>query len=135
MPAEAAPSQSPRSPQVLLVDDDPAIQELMTTLLARRGVRVLSALTGESALERARDDAPALILLDIVLPGEDGFHILAALKADEATRHIPVIMFSVLETPAHMEKARKLGALDAIPKPFDMREAVDRILQALEKDK
>ncbi len=119
------------SPLLLLVDDDTAIQELMTILLQKHGITVETAMNGDEAKHKAAALQPQLILLDIVLPGEDGYHILQDLKEDAATKAIPVVMFSVLESPEHIARAKALGALDAIPKPFNMRAAVERIAAIL----
>lgn len=116
---------------VLLVDDDEAIQELMGTLLSKHGITMRGASNGQDAMAQAVSLVPQVILLDIVLPGEDGFHILQKLKADPATKDVPVLIFSVLETPEHLERAKELGALDAIPKPFHIRQAVERIVNFL----
>jgi CheY-like chemotaxis protein len=80
---------------VMVVDDDPDILELARLVLEGGGYRVLAASSGEDALRRVATDAPHLILLDINMPGMDGWQVLRILKVDDRTRAIPVALFSI----------------------------------------
>jgi signal transduction histidine kinase/ActR/RegA family two-component response regulator len=103
-----------RSPTVLVIDDDRRSTELLTAHLGTAGFGVEVAHDGKDGLERTRQREPAAIVLDIVLPGLDGWEVLRCLKSDPTTRHIPVIIVSILD-----ERARglALGAVDHLVKP------------------
>lgn len=104
---------------VLVVDDDPLNRRILTATLAREGLRTTTASDGEEALAALSQDPPDVILLDIVMPGIDGFGVLERIKADEASRHLPVIMISGLDDTASVIRALEMGADDFLPKPFD----------------
>jgi len=110
---------------VLVVDDDPRARDLLGRMLAKEGFRVVAAEDGTSALTLARSERPAVITLDIMMPGMDGWEVLGALKGDPATRDIPVIMVSVLD---ERQMGFTLGAADYVTKPVDRR----KLLAALE---
>lgn len=101
-------------PVVLVVDDDAAGSELMGRVLARQGLRVESAASGEDGLRRARELRPSLILLDVRMPGTDGWNVLAQLKADPQLAPIPVVMISVT---GQQTLGFALGAADYLVKP------------------
>jgi CheY-like chemotaxis protein/nitrogen-specific signal transduction histidine kinase len=111
---------------VLVVDDDPAARNLLGRFLAREGFRVEHAADGEDALRRARSVRPDVITLDVLMPGMDGWAVLAALKADDELAGIPVVMLSVLDE-RHMGFA--LGAADYLTKPVDR----EQLIAALKK--
>jgi PAS domain S-box-containing protein len=112
---------------ILLVDDEPDNIELMEILLGGAGYRLRSAPGGEEALRSVAEDPPALILLDILMPGVNGFEVCRRLKTDEATRDIPVIFLSVLMESADKIKGFELGAVDYLTKPIQKQEALARI--------
>ena len=106
--------------RVLVVDDDPDVRALVSlTLRALGGYTVETSPSASDALEQARSFAPDLILLDVMMPGMDGRQALKALRADEATAHIPVIFISAGVDRSDAPEYRALGALGVIPKPFD----------------
>jgi adenylate cyclase len=109
-----------RTGHVLVVDDDALNRRLLTATLAREGLRTTSANDGAEALAALRDDPPDVILLDIVMPGIDGIGVLEKIKADEALRHLPVIMISGLDDTASVVRCLEMGADDFLPKPFDV---------------
>ena len=82
---------------VLVIDDDPAVRELMGRYLAREGFRVAVAVAGEEGLRLARELRPDAITLDVMMPGLDGWAVLAALKAEAATADIPVVMLTIVD--------------------------------------
>lgn len=102
---------------VLVVDDEKQNRSLLAELL-QDDCRVLLARTGEQALERARELQPDLILLDVLMPEMDGYQVIQALKHEDATRQIPVIFISALDSTADEERGLDLGAVDYIAKPF-----------------
>lgn len=102
---------------VLIVDDEKHNRSLLTELLGE-DYRLILAKNGEQALERAREHRPDLILLDVLMPGMDGYAVLRQLKHDDATRDIPVIFITALDSTIDEEKGLELGAVDYIAKPF-----------------
>ena len=108
-----------RTGHVLVVDDDALNRRLLTATLAREGLRTSSATDGDDALSAIRDDPPDVVLLDIEMPGIDGFEVLERIKADQATRHLPVIMISGLDDTESVVRCLEIGADDFLPKPFD----------------
>jgi two-component system cell cycle response regulator DivK len=108
--------------KVLVVEDNPANMTLATFLLKSAGHTVLSATDAESGLTLARSDQPDLILMDIQLPGMDGLQATALLKADEATRAIPVIALTALAMKGDEERIRAAGCDGYIAKPLAYRE-------------
>ncbi len=128
VPAEA-PQEQPVAPSgrtVLVVDDDPDVISLFRRYLEDQGYQVISATDAVEALRLAWEEHPYAITLDIILPGEDGWTILRALKEDSATRDIPVIICSVVQDE---DTGFSLGAADYLTKPVS-REA---LLSALER--
>jgi len=101
---------------VLLIDDDPTVHDLLQRALSRRGFRVESAWDGASGLSRARELKPDAILLDVLMPGMDGWSVLAALKAHEELAHIPVVMVTLVDEES---LGFSLGATDYLTKPVD----------------
>ncbi|MGH7322256.1 MAG: response regulator [Candidatus Rokuibacteriota bacterium] len=105
---------------VLAIDDDPNVIYLLRETLAEAGYHVVGALGGEEGLQQARALRPFAIMLDILMPHRDGWEILHDLKIDPATRHIPVIVASIVD---NKNLGFRLGASDYLLKPFD-REAI-----------
>jgi signal transduction histidine kinase/CheY-like chemotaxis protein len=101
---------------VLVVDDDEAVRDLMQRSLGREGFRVVATGRGEEALRLAREITPDAITLDVMMPGMDGWAVLAALKADAATADIPVIMVTIVDD---RNLGYALGAADYLTKPID----------------
>jgi len=111
-------------PLVLVVEDDPPAGELLSRQLRRAGFRTEVVRSGSDVMARARQQKPAAITLDILLPGLDGWEVLTQLKRDEATSSIPVIVITVVDNP---ELGIALGALDYFVKPVPARELVGRL--------
>jgi two-component system, cell cycle response regulator DivK len=106
---------------ILVVEDNVANMKLSTFLLESVEYTVLSAINAEIGLTLAREGKPDLILMDIQLPGMDGLTAAAALKADEATRHIPVIALTALAMKGDEERIRAAGCDGYIAKPLDYK--------------
>lgn len=120
---DAAPSDAPI---VLVIDDDAAGRDLIARMLARQGLRAEAAGSGADGLRRARELRPSLILLDVLMPGTDGWNVLAQLKADPQLAPIPVVMISVT---AQQALGSTLGAADYLVKPVHN----DRLVQAIRR--
>jgi len=119
--------ESAKKPKVLIVDDTPEnIQVLMGTL--KDQYAIVAAINGEKALKMAvAEPRPDLILLDIMMPGMDGFEVCQRLKADTATCDIPVIFLSALDDTVNKVKGFSVGAVDYISKPFQPEEVLVRV--------
>jgi DNA-binding response OmpR family regulator len=114
-------------PRVLVVEDDVAIQLLITETLRSRGYETATASDGPSAVPAALEHRPDLVLLDIGLPGFDGFEVLERLKADDTLCEVPVIMVTAWGEPDVMSRALDAGALDYVRKPFDLEDLLERV--------
>ena len=115
---------------VLVVDDEPRIVSFMRMNLELEGCRVISASNGREALERARDDMPDIVLLDIMMPGMDGFEVLRRLREWST---VPVIVLTAKDDEEDRIRGLELGADDYIGKPFSHRELVSRIRAVLRR--
>ena len=124
------PGQNP--PTVLMVDDSPANLALLAGLLGRKGYRVTAAASGPLALESARAEPPDLILLDINMPGMNGYEVCTLLKSDEALKDIPVIFLSALHETIDKVRAFGAGGVDYVSKPFQFAEVEARVATHLE---
>jgi CheY-like chemotaxis protein len=105
--------------RILLVDDEPDNLELLGIILAHEGFVTQSAGSGVEALASVAMARPDLILLDVMMPGMDGFEVVSALKGNPLTRGIPVIMVTALDTRNARKLARNVGAEGFITKPLD----------------
>ena len=118
--------------KILIIDDDADILELTQKRLERYGYRVLAAKDGAQGLIKVREEKPDLILLDIVMPNQDGFTILRELKKSEATRRIPVIMLTAKSETKSIFEGEEYGAIDYFIKPCDWQELVRYIRKYLD---
>ncbi len=113
---------------VLYVDDDVDLRRFVKGLLERHGYQVTIAATGEAGLEVARAHPPDLIMLDIILPGLDGFEICQQLRGDEGLRGVPVLMLTGMDDAKLNERAFAAGAQVCMTKPLQ----ADRLLSAVQ---
>jgi CheY-like chemotaxis protein/anti-sigma regulatory factor (Ser/Thr protein kinase) len=120
-PAAARGEASGQAGTVLVIDDDPAVRDLLARMLGREGFRVLEAAGGEEGLALARADRPDLITLDVLMPGMDGWAVLTALKADPALAAIPVILQTIIDD---RNMGFALGASEYLTKPIDRKKLV-----------
>jgi two-component system alkaline phosphatase synthesis response regulator PhoP len=114
-------------PTVLVVDDDPVIQKLLQVNFEMEGYDVVIAGDGEEGLALAREERPDLVLLDVMMPKMNGLDVAAALKDDEVTRAIPIIMLSAKAQSSDVQAGLDLGVDDYVTKPFDPLELLERV--------
>ena len=124
--------QNRRAKTILIVDDAKDSVRLLGTFLHANGYIARVAFDGLSALTQAKNAPPDLILLDILLPDIKGYEVCERLKADDATRHIPVIFLSALDEPLDKINAFRVGGADYLTKPYHELEAMARIEMHLE---
>ena len=117
---------------VLVVDDDENNRQICSAFLEHVGYRVLEAADGVSALAIAHAERPQVVLLDIVLPVMDGYEIARRLKADPATAHIPIIVFTAAVLDGARDRAREAGADWFLAKPMELRHVAAAVMRALE---
>ena len=117
--------------RVLIVEDNPTNMTLAVFLLQSVGHTVLSATDAEAGLTLARDEQPQLILMDIQLPGMDGLNATGLLKADDATRAIPVIALTALAMKGDEERIRAAGCDGYVAKPMSYQEFLATVAAAL----
>ncbi|MDZ7962552.1 MAG: response regulator [Aulosira sp. DedQUE10] len=112
---------------ILLVDDNPNNLKVLSEAISLNGWKALMATDGESAIEQAEYAHPDLILLDVMMPGLDGFETCRRLKANPITQHTPVIFMTALSDTTDKVKGLEIGAVDYITKPFQQEEVIARL--------
>lgn len=118
--------------KVLIVEDDKFLSELISTKLDKEGFNIALAGDGETGLKKAEEFKPEIILLDIMLPGMDGFEVLEKLKANAELKKIPVIILSNFGQESKVERGLQLGAVDYLVKAnFTTGEIVAKIKEIL----
>jgi two-component system, OmpR family, alkaline phosphatase synthesis response regulator PhoP len=118
--------------KILIIEDDPATQRLVDYTLRHEGYEVISASNGLEGLRKARDEAPNLVILDIMLPGLDGYEICHRLRADPATESIAILMFSAKAQDIDRETGLRVGADDYLTKPSPPATIVAKVKGLLE---
>jgi len=118
---------------VLIVDDEPDVIDLLVYNLQKAGYRTATARDGATALQKARDEIPSLIVLDLMLPQMDGTEVCRHLKADPKTAHIPIIMLTAKVEEVDRVVGLELGADDYVTKPFSPREIALRVKGVLRR--
>jgi two-component system phosphate regulon response regulator PhoB len=121
------PSAAGTGERVLVVDDEPDIVALIAYHLVKAGYRVSTAATGPDALNAARQERPALIILDLMLPGASGYDVLEQLRGQPATRDVAVLLLSARREEQDRIRGLSLGADDYLTKPFSPQELVLRV--------
>ena len=119
--------------KVLIVDDEPQMLSLLSTRLRSEGYEVITAFSGEGCLEKAEQDQPDLILLDVLLPGMSGFEVSKRLKKNPRTKDIPIIMVTALIGDEASKKSLESGAIYFVSKPFDTQTLLSEISEAIKK--
>jgi twitching motility two-component system response regulator PilG len=125
--APAAPTEDESWPLVLVVDDSPTIRKIVEVTLRRERIRVLGVGDGLSALAAVADKQPRLVLLDITLPGMDGYQVCQALKQRPVSKHIPVVMLSGRDGFFDKVRGKLAGSTQYVTKPFDPAQLVKTV--------
>ncbi|HEX9717771.1 MAG TPA: response regulator [Actinomycetota bacterium] len=118
-------------PRILIVDDDPVILRLLQINLRLEGYEVDSASRGDEALRSASEAVPDVVVLDIMMPGVDGFDVLRQLKEDPASRDVPVILLSARAQDEDRRRGYALGVEEYVTKPFDPAHLVEIVRRVL----
>jgi CheY-like chemotaxis protein len=108
--------------KVLIIDDEQLIRNTTVLLLKREGAQTISAASGMVGIELARKEHPDLILLDIMMPGMDGWQVLEVLRTDAQCAQCPVIIFTAIDFTTSQKQAAALGAQGVLRKPFHLHE-------------
>jgi DNA-binding response OmpR family regulator len=118
-------------PVILVVDDDWMNRDLLQAHLEAAGYQVVTANSGQKALEIVTSSIPDLVLLDVRMHGMDGYEVCSRLKSHEATQHVPVVIVTALDKDEDYVKAVEVGADDFLPKPFNSVLMLSRIRSLL----
>ena len=118
--------------RVLLVDDDPVILKLLQVNFEMEDYAVITAGDGEEGLQRAREEHPDIVLLDIMMPKMNGLEVASALKGDPGTADIPIILLSAKAQGTDLQAGQDTGADEYITKPFDPLELLERVKALLD---
>jgi len=116
-----------RTKTILLVDGDNAIVKFVTLILENEGYRVLTAPDGDEALQAVRHARPDLVLLEIVLPGKNGYQVCRAIREDKVLHALPVVFLSAKCQPSDRFWAKRVGADGFVAKPFDPADLVREV--------
>jgi len=117
--------------KILIIEDSKKTSVILKDVLALEGYEALVVNDGVSGIAAARREKPDLILLDLLLPKVSGFDVCAAVKKDDLTRHIPVLVISTMYTPENVEKVKICGALNFMKKPYKLEELLAEIKKIL----
>jgi len=117
---------------ILIIEDDKFLRELIVQKLIKEGFEISEAVDGEEGMKKVKEEKPDLILLDLILPGIDGFEVLARMKEDPVLAAIPVIILSNLGQKEDVERGLKLGAVDYLIKAhFTPGEIIEKVKTVL----
>lgn len=122
--------------KILLIEDDKFLRELIIQKLGKEGYDVAEAVEGESGIAKMKEEKPDLVLLDLILPGIDGFEVLSRMKKDSELSPVPVVILSNLGQRDDVQKGIDLGAEDYLIKAhFTPGEIVEKIREVLEQQR
>jgi DNA-binding response OmpR family regulator len=118
--------------KILIVDDDPDVAEVLGARLGLNGYRVIKAQSGKEGIEKAKEEPPHLIILDILMPDIGGEEVAEILKSDAATKDIPIIFLTCLYTKRDEQiEGHKVGKNIFVAKPYDTKELLDLIRKTI----
>ncbi|QLI81747.1 response regulator [Chitinibacter fontanus] len=113
--------------KILIVDDSPTERHFLGELLTKNGFQIMTLESGEEAVLKTKELMPDLILMDVVMPGMNGFQATRTISRDEATKHIPIIMCTSKNQETDMVWAKRQGAVEYVVKPVDSQELLNKI--------
>jgi DNA-binding response OmpR family regulator len=113
--------------KILLIEDDPQISKLISQALQRAGYEVVTAMDGSEGLRKVKEANPQLVVLDISLPGVDGYQVCHYIRQDPETANLPILIVTAMSRPADQRRGFESGADDYLSKPFVLSELVTRI--------
>lgn len=116
---------------ILIIDDEKDLVAMLTFRLEANNFQVMSASDGPSGIEKAKGEKPDLIILDLMMPGIDGYTVAKRLKADSLTADIPIIILTAAVSLELSQKVRQVQAADCITKPFEPEELIGKVKKAL----
>jgi DNA-binding response OmpR family regulator len=119
--------------KILVIEDDPATSRLVDYSLRHAGYEVITSSNGLEGIRKARTESPDIVILDVMLPGLDGFEICHRLRAEKDTAKLPILMFSAKAQEIDKETGIKVGADDYLTKPSPPSEIVSRVQKLLVK--
>ena len=128
---DSVPDASPGSRRVLIVDDERKNRQLIEVMLGECGYELAAAACGEDALAAISADPPDIVLLDVMMPGMDGYQVAARIKGDPATAHIPVIILTSLGDRNSITHGLGAGAERVLSKPINRVELCDCVRELL----
>ena len=120
--------------KILIVEDEVSLLKLESILLTTRGYKVSGVTDGLKALEEIKKDMPDLVLLDIMIPGIDGFEVCRRIKADPVTANLPVVMLTAKKSSADQTRGIEAGADAYITKPFKSAKIIEIVEELLRKE-
>ncbi|MEK9842988.1 response regulator, partial [Thalassospira sp.] len=120
-------------PKVLIAEDEETIVESLSFLMEKEGYDVRVATDGQTAISMIARDAPDMVLLDVMMPGCDGFEVVRAVRSDANTKLIPIMMLTAKTREVDRRKGLELGVDDFVTKPFSTRDVVSRVRALLER--
>jgi len=120
-------------PKILIVDDSPTVVQMAQCILEGNNYEVITASDGEEGLKKARNEAPDLIILDLMLPKIDGYRVCRMLKFDDKYKNIPIIMFTSKASEEDKKIGKEVGTDDYITKDFDPAQLVGLVNKYLNK--
>ena len=113
--------------KILIVDDSPADRQFMVETLAKQGYQCITAAGGDEGIAKSKTEKPDLVLMDVVMPGTNGYQATRTITHDDATKHIPVIIVTGKDQETDRIWGLRQGAKDYITKPIDARELLSKI--------
>lgn len=119
------------SKKVLIVEDNPSVLRATSYILEKEGYEVLTAQNGLEGLKKAKENSPDLLILDVMLPGIDGFEICHRLRGEPQTANLPIVMFSAKGQESDKAMGKKMGADDYLTKPVDRIVLLDKVADLL----
>ncbi|WP_254424047.1 response regulator transcription factor [Thalassospira marina] len=121
-------------PTVLIAEDEETIVESLAFLMEKEGFSVRIATNGQSAIDMIGQDIPDMILLDVMMPGRDGFDVARTIRANDQTKHVPIMMLTARTREIDRRKGLELGVDDFVTKPFSTRDVVARVKALLARN-